>query len=530
LLSKLTAFALLPAAGVVVTIVAWRDRSWRELLRWGLIVFGVAALLVTPWFVRQYLVHGDPIGLSQEQAGFGEVESTPSLATLWPDFYWLRTSFWGRLGVNQIPLAGWMYSVLDLVTLLALGGLVYLVIRRRYSLKFLASSLRSPSSKRFQQFVMLAVAFLLTLGPMIVRRFLRPMPSFGRYLFPVLPAIALLTFTGLSAWLPRRRHALLAMGVTAAMLVLAIVALTVFLAPAYARPPIYDATAESPQPEHRLDWVFLEPCGTPLARLLGYDLDDEEIEAGETLQVMLYWEVLGETETNYVVFAQLFGRQAATVGQRDTYPGLGHYPTSFWKPGQVIVDKVFIPIAADAVGPAKLRLDVGLYLQESGERLAAVDAEGNAVGAATIGWLKLAAMKEIPPPSVATDYRLGDGIALVGYDLEEEDEDARLILHWASLAPVEHDYTVFVHLVGPDGTLAQADGPPVGGNYPTSLWAYGEIIFDERLISTRDLPAGTYDLRVGMYLLETGARLPALDANGDRLPDDVVPLVEVELP
>jgi hypothetical protein len=522
LLSKLTVIALVPTAGLVVAVIAWRNRSWRDLFLWGLVVFGLAALLFAPWVIRQVVLHGDPIGMSQEVEGFGEPERPPSLADLWPDLYWLRTSFWGRLGANQIPLSGWIYVVLDIVTLLALAGLGKLVVHRYRGF------LQSPFATRPLQFLILATAFFLTFAPMVVRRFLRPMPNFGRYLFPVLPAIVLLLFTGLAAWLPRRRHSLLAMGVTAAMLALGIAALLFFLAPAYARPPIYDVAA-APEPEHRLDWVYLEN-DRPLARLLGYDLGRKEVEPGGTLRVVLYWEVLGKTETNYVLFAQLFGQRAATVGQRDTYTGLGHYPTSFWKTGQVIVDEVFIPVAPDAVGPVKLRLDVGLYRRGDGERLAVVDAAGNSVGAATIGWLKLNAVEELSPPDVVTDYRFGDGIALVGYDLEKEAEGLRLILHWASLAPVDQDYTVFVHLVGPDGALAQADGPPAGGDYPTSLWEYGEIVFDERLIPTQDLPAGAYRLDMGMYLLETGDRLPALDADGTRLTDDIVPLAEVELP
>ncbi len=528
-LSKLTVIALLPVAGLVVALIAWRSRSWRDLLGWGLIVFGVAALLIAPWVARQSILYGDPIGLSQEREGFGEPERLPSLADLWPDLYWLRTSFWGRLGANQIPLAGWIYVVLDLLTLIAILGLALMVVRRRRLLQSSLSNLRSPFATRPLQFILLATAFLLTLGPMVVRRFLRPMPNFGRYLFPVLPAIALLLFAGLAAWLPRRRHSILAVGVTAAMLALGVAGLVFFLAPAYARPPVYDATV-APKPAHRLDWVYLEE-GQPLARLQGYDLDSEKVEPGEMLQVTLYWEALMETKTNYVLFAQLFGRQAATVGQRDTCPGLGHYPTSFWQPGQVILDEVPIPVSPDAVGPARLRLDVGLYRRDDGERLAVVDDAGNTVGAATIGWLKLSAMKVIPQPAVVTDYRFGDGIALVGYDLEEKAEGLRLILHWASLAPVDRDYTVFVHFVGPDGTLAaQADGPPAGGHYPTSLWAFGEIVFDERLVLTQGLPGGTYYLHLGMYLLETGERLPALDVDGVRLSDDVVVLTEVELP
>ncbi len=562
-LSKLTVVSLVLTAGLALLVAcrcSWRDRSAersrRSLLRWGLIVFGVAALLIVPWLVRQTVLYGDPTGTAREMTEWGLRERPVTLADLGPDLYWLRTSFWGRLGYNQIPLSAWIYTLLDIVSLLALLGLARLIIRHLRSdppsspfspLSSLLSPLFSPL---FSPFSILAASVLLTLGPMIVRRFLRPMPNFGRYLFPVLPAIAVLFFAGLVAWLPRRYHRHLALGVTLAMLALGVAGLVCFLAPAYARPPIYD-TAAAPEPAHRLDWVYLEACGEPfdsaqdkpcqtngrpLVRLRGYDLEREAVAPGEALRVTLYWEVLGETPTDYVLFAQLFGRGGAKVGQRDTYPGLGHYPTSFWRAGQVFADEVPIPVAPDAAVPSRLRLDVGLYERESGQRLAVVDVAGDPVGTATAGWLKLTSAGEVPPPPVFTDYRLGDSIALIGYDLEMELPPAsggpggvHLVLHWASLAPLEQDYTIFVHLIGPDGALAaQADGPPVGGDYPTVLWAPGEIIADGWLIPVEGLPPGTYDLRVGMYLLETGERLPAFDEHGTRLPADAIPLDTLE--
>jgi len=529
-LSKLTVVALVPTAGLVVAWVAWRAHSWRSLLRWGLVVFGVAALFIVPWMARQIALYGDPTGTAREMTEWGLRERPPSLADLGPDLYWLRTSFWGRLGYNQIPLSRWIYNLLDGITLLALVGLLRLTRPSPLAPR------PSPLAIRNSQFAIrnsplatLAIAFLFTLGPMVVRRFLRPMPNFGRYLFPVLPSIVLFLFIGLAAWLPRRRHPHLALGLTAGMLALGTAGLVCFLAPAYARPPVYDA-ATAPEPAHRLDWTYLED-GRPLARLRGYDLDREVVVPGGTVRVTLYWEVLDETGENYVLFAQLFGREGVRVGQRDTYPGLGHYPTSFWRSGEVILDEVPIPVAADAVAPSRLRLDVGLYERETGERLAVVDGGGSPVAAATIGWLKLAATGGIAGPGVSTDYRLGDGVALIGYDLERRDDGLYLTLHWACLAPVERDYTVFVHLVGPDGLPAsQADAPPVGGDYPTSLWSPGEIVLDGHLIPTEGLPPGTYRLRVGMYLLETGERLPAADGAGAYLPDGAVPLAEVDLP
>jgi hypothetical protein len=534
-LSKLTAVALLPTAGLALT-VAWlaerpaaaevttaRDRSWRELARLGLITFGVAALLIVPWLVRQTVLYGDPTGTSREMSEWGLREEPVTLADLGPDLYWLRTSFWGRLGYNQIPLSGWIYALLDTATLIAVAGLARLVILH---LRSFSRPWQSGISNL--QFAVLAAAVLFTFGPMIVRRFLRPMPNFGRYLFPVLPSIAMLMVTGLSAWLPRRYHAHLAVGVTAAMLALGIAGLVCFLAPAYARPPIY-GPADAPVPPHRLDRIYLEES-TPLARLIGYELGQQTVEPGETARVTLYWEVLGETDTNYVLFAQLFGRAAVKVGQRDTYPGLGHYATSFWQPGQVIVDEVPLPVASDAVTPSRLRLDAGLY-ERGGGRLAVLDGAANPIDSATIGWLKLAPTQKPPLPGVSIDYRLGDVVKLAGYDLQREANRVYLTLHWSCLAPMDRDYVVFVHLLaGEDTPVAQADGPPVGGDYPTSLWSSGERIADQHVLNVEDLPSGSYGLQVGMYLLETGQRLPVTDPSGERLVSNAIPLAEVLLP
>ena len=529
-LSKLTVVALLPTAGFALALVAWRNHRWHDLLRFGLITFAVAALFIVPWAARQTIHYGDPTGTSREMSEWGLREKPVALSDLGPDLYWLRTSFWGRLGYNQIPLARWIYQLLDGMTLLAGLGLIHLTVNR------LLSSPHSPaiavldilSSVRGSQIAALAAALMLTFGPMVVRRFLRPMPNFGRYLFPVLPSITVLMFTGLSAWLPRRYHAHLAIGISSGMLALGFAALACFLAPAYARPPTYDAEG-APQPEHQLNWIYVED-GNRLTRLLGYDLSQEVVKPGDTLGVTLYWKVLGETDADYVLFAQLFGRGGRKVGQRDTYPGLGHYPTSFWATGQVIVDTVPIPVDRAAEAPSRIRLDVGLYEQGEG-RLRAIDERGDAIARPTAGWLKIPPPGDIRPPAETTDYELGGSVSLVGFDLNRASNELSLALHWACLANMEQDYTVFVHLLGPDGqAAAQDDGPPVEGDYPTSVWAPGETVIDRRSIRLEGLSSGTYRLRVGMYVLESGRRLPTVDGTGTILPESAIPLKKVRIP
>jgi len=72
--------------------------------------------------------------------------------------------------------------------------------------------------------------------------------------------------------------------------------------------------------------------------------------------------------------------------------------------------------------------------------------------------------------------------------------------------------------------VAQKDGPPAGGVYPTGLWDAGEIIKDEVSISLDALKLGRYDLVVGMYDFATGVRLPVADS-----PDNVIVLSSFEI-
>ncbi len=97
-------------------------------------------------------------------------------------------------------------------------------------------------------------------------------------------------------------------------------------------------------------------------------------------------------------------------------------------------------------------------------------------------------------------------------------------LQWQALRAIEEDYTVFVHLVGPDGRLwGQEDVWPVQGSYPTSQWSGTETIHDpHRVFLDPDAPSGVYQAHVGWYLLETMERLPVLDREGRPVGDTFI--------
>jgi hypothetical protein len=74
----------------------------------------------------------------------------------------------------------------------------------------------------------------------------------------------------------------------------------------------------------------------------------------------------------------------------------------------------------------------------------------------------------------------------------------------------------------------QHDGPPVSGLKPTDQWLMGEVVADKHILTLDpSTPPGKYRLVVGMYDSVTLARLPALDRNGQRWPDDSIFLQDI---
>jgi len=131
---------------------------------------------------------------------------------------------------------------------------------------------------------------------------------------------------------------------------------------------------------------------------------------------------------------------------------------------------------------------------------------------------------------------MGDSIQLVGYDLTplavEPGGSLSLTLYWQALEEMDTSYTIFVHLIDEQGWIwGQNDGLPQGGALPTGTWLPGEFIIEERtiLLSLEALP-GEYLLEVGLYLLETGERLPVYDAQGLALGDRLLLSDRVRVP
>lgn len=108
---------------------------------------------------------------------------------------------------------------------------------------------------------------------------------------------------------------------------------------------------------------------------------------------------------------------------------------------------------------------------------------------------------------------LGDRMALLAYEREGpllHGATVRLTLQWQSLQLMDTDHTVFVHIVDTQGKIwGQRDAMPADGERPTSSWGLGEIVKDQHEL-TIDVegPREGYTIEIGVYVRETGERLP----------------------
>lgn len=513
-LTKLSLLGLVPLTLFVLAFRIWRANNDAPLARrlasimlHSFLLMMVALAISGWWFVRNWRQYGDPTGLNAFITIQGTRAHPPTLRNWLEEFVTFRWTYWGLFGGVNVMAPRWVYWFFDLLSLLGLSGLVLWGVRW-WKPKVVEKGWHLFQSEFHK---LMPIAWVGTLFISVLRWTLIFHSFQGRLIFPGISAMSLLLMLGLRQWVPRRYHPALSLGLGVLFLVLAALLPFVTIMPAYAHP---EPIALSEVPDYaRLD----EPLDVGgVARVVGRDLEPQTVRTEGTyeyVEVVVYWEAVAPDENDYISFARLLGREHELVGHINRRPACGMVPTDRWEPGQVWRDPYRIPVADEARSPSVLRLEVGFYHPETNRTL----------GAAKVGEAKLAPSQGLPQPEHRLSIDLGDGITLRGYDLPSTSTVSGAVitptLHWRAREAPESDYQVFVHLIGDQPEpVAQADGPPLGGDYPTSLWAAGEEIVDPHPMALpSDLPPGVYRLLVGMYDLETLARLPRQDQKGDSI-------------
>jgi hypothetical protein len=115
-----------------------------------------------------------------------------------------------------------------------------------------------------------------------------------------------------------------------------------------------------------------------LFALLEAEIPDPVLRPGGQLHLTLSWMGLTQMDEDYTFFVQLLDQNDGIVGQVDSWPVQGTYPTSQWKPGEEIHDPYVVQLD-EQLPPGSYRLQVGGYLLATLRRIAVLGAEGHPV-------------------------------------------------------------------------------------------------------------------------------------------------------
>ena len=112
--------------------------------------------------------------------------------------------------------------------------------------------------------------------------------------------------------------------------------------------------------------------------LLAVNLPDSVLQPGGLLDVTLTWQALVPLAEDYTVFVQVLDANDQLVGQIDSWPVQGTFPTSQWTPGEIVEDRHQVQLASE-MPPGQYRVQVGFYLLQTLRRLSVLDGTGTAV-------------------------------------------------------------------------------------------------------------------------------------------------------
>ncbi len=493
LLTKLHLVALAVPIALAYVIRALSSRDWRSLARSGMVVLGLTALISGWWFWRNFALYGDPTGMTKVSELWAGRPAQGNWWAIRQGLPYLWSSLWGRFGYGQLPLHQSVYQGILAVCALALAG--YVVPRR--------------DTLPVNLLALLGVTVLTFVGVVLYYMLIQPAGAMGRFLFPGLPSLSILIVYGLSRLVPRRRTGQLGVGVSLVAGGVAVYALVAVLGPAFARPRLLPGREIVTVP-NRVDAEFGD-----VVRLLGYSVASDVIEPGGTVEVKLYWQPLARTQRQHAFFVHLLSDVGTMVAQRDSYPGLGRYPTTAWEPSAAFVDTVRIHVPQTAYSPDTGYLQVGFYLPDGPRLMLSHGRDALRLASVEID----APSGEVPNPQ---EVDFGREIALVGYELDrrvvQPGDVLQLTLYWRGLVAMEADYRGFAHVLGAENQLwANSNKLLLEDSVPTSEWRGGEVVTDRRPLPIDPAtPPGFYDIEVGVHGSD-GARLPVIADGGHQL-------------
>jgi len=250
--------------------------------------------------------------------------------------------------------------------------------------------------------------------------------------------------------------------------------------------------------------------------LLGYEKESASVVAGEPFDLTVYWQPEEQLNVDYHLFYGLFDEQRRLWAQGDETPIGPLYRSSRWATGEVVRHPIRLTVPV-GIPPGEYAFQVGMYNPRTSQWLEienqSLAVQGVRVGLGSVQVRRPSSWPELPAMQHRMRVKFSDRMELLGYNLPVlttvPGGAIPFDLFWRSRGDSLEDYIVFTQLVDGEGrVLAAQESAPVDGGYPTTLWARGEIVRDQReLVVAANVPGGEYHLVVGLYHAASGERL-----------------------
>lgn len=247
--------------------------------------------------------------------------------------------------------------------------------------------------------------------------------------------------------------------------------------------------------------------------LVGFSLGNGaqvKLRPGDALPLTLLWRA-GALKLPDDLQMQIWFEDAErkTIASRDAPISVG-YPPFLWQPNVFVRDAPLLRVPANVVdGRYAVKLAVARDNQLLGSTLLPFRATIISLGNVEIK--NRPRVMQPPEVKVQLEANFDKRIRLLGYDVKQDapQRAVSVTLWWKALALMDTSYTAFVHLLDGFGQVrASADAIPGNGDLPTTGWIEDEYITDVHIIALpADLPAGAYQIEIGLYDPTTGARL-----------------------
>jgi hypothetical protein len=255
---------------------------------------------------------------------------------------------------------------------------------------------------------------------------------------------------------------------------------------------------------------------------------------GELL-VTLFWQAGGQMSDEFEIIVQLVDDNRQVWGDGSGRPNDWAYPTTFWRSElDQVASRHTVNLETDELPPGRYWLAVSMFDPATQQRLSLTEGVSDSPDTFFIGPLKVPLPPPASTPTLIEPVGFGEMARLIALNVNSQTiapgESIKLTLLWQALNTPVDDYTVFVHLLDKNGNLVVGnDAQPLNGVYPTSIWAPDEQVLDSHTLPTSDtIPAGQYQLAIGIYHQPTGQRLPVSLFDGPSDPDDRL-LLPVEI-